>query len=154
MILRIRLKDNIIIEIESSSIYLSRISSDLQNISTCKEKKETFLKTVYYLCAKKANSRNPLFLKKLIDSSFKPIQIDIKDTLHVKVQDTLEKYYHTLNSNEKDSLHVIRKRYLKLAKTYHPDRVICKDSHLVRAYTDKFHQIQKAYEVLKYKIAS
>lgn len=155
LLLRIRLNnDYIVIEIESNSYYLSLISSNLESVNNNQLKKEDFLKTVYYLCAKKARKQNLEFLKRLLDSSTKEIKIDIKKSLHVESKDTLKNHYSLLNSSEKDSLHIIRQRYLKLAKIYHPDRVAHKNKNLVKEYTTKFQKIQRAYETLKYKTAS
>jgi DnaJ-domain-containing protein 1 len=148
MILRIRLKKSYIqIEVKDSSKYLHSISKALLNVK-CRDKKEQLLKNIYYLCAKNANYHNPQFFLKLIKSSYKNI------VLHVNKDDSLKQYYTLLKSNEKDSLHVIRKRYLKLAKTYHPDRVVHKNSTLVDEYTRKFQHIQQAYEALKFQVAS
>ena len=153
--MRIRLKnDYIVIEIDSNSYYLSLISSNLESVNNNRLKKEDFLKTVYYLCAKKAKKQNVQFLNKLLNSSAKKIIIEIKKSLHVGVKENLKNHYSLLNSSEKDSLPIIRKRYLELAKTYHPDRVVHKDKNLVEEYTVKFQKIQQAYEILKFKIAS
>ena len=153
--MKIRLtKDYIIIEIDKNSYYLSLISSNLESVNNNQLKKEDFLKTVYYLCAKKAKKQNLQFLNKLINSSYKKIKIEIKKSLHVKTDENLKNHYVLLNSNEKDSVSTIRKRYLKLAKIYHPDRVIHKNKNLVEEYTEKFYKIQQAYEILKFKIAS
>lgn len=153
--MRIRLKnDYIVIEIDSNSCYLSLIASNLESVNNNQLKKENFLKTVYYLCAKKAKKQNLEFLNRLLDSSKKEIKIDIQKCLHVESVDRLKNHYSLLNSSEKDSLPIIRKRYLKLAKTYHPDRVVHKNKNLVAQYTAKFQKIQQAYEILKYQIAS
>ena len=93
-------------------------------------------------------------LNKLLDSSVKEIRIDIKKSLHVESSDNLKNHYSLLNSSEEDSFIIIRKRYLELAKTYHPDRVVHKNKNLVEEYTTKFQKIQQAYETLKYKTAS
>lgn len=153
--MRIRLKnDYIVIEIESNSNYLSLISSNLESVNNNQLKKEDFLKTVYYFCAKKAKTQNLEFLNKLLKSSAKEVKIEIIKSLHVKTKDNLKNHYTLLNSSEKDSFIIIRKRYLKLAKIYHPDRVVHKDKSLVEEYTTKFQKIQQAYEILKYQTAS
>ena len=142
------------IEIDSNSYYLSLISSNLESVNNNQLKKEDFLRTVYYLCAKKARKQNLEFLNRLLDASQKEIKIDIQKCLHVESPDSLKNHYSLLNSSEKDSLQIIRKRYLELAKTYHPDRVVHKNKNLVAQYTAKFQKIQQAYEILKYQIAS
>jgi DnaJ-class molecular chaperone len=146
--LRIRLKkSSVVIEILESSSYIDSVTSAFLN-AKCRDKKEELLKNIYYICAKNVNYHNPQFFKKLIKSSHKHIE------LRVDRQEPLKQHYKLLKSNEKDSLHVIRKRYLKLAKTYHPDRVSYSDSSLVEEYTNRFQEIQRAYEVLKLKSAS
>ena len=146
--MRIRLKkSSVIIEIFENSSYLDSLTSALLH-AKCRDKKEQLLKNIYYICAKNVNYHNPQFFKKLIKSSHKHIE------LHVDKQESIKQYYELLKSDEKDSIQIIRKRYLKLAKTYHPDRVSYVDSSLMEEYTYKFRKIQKAYEVLKLKSAS
>jgi len=146
--LRIRLKkSSVIIEIFENSNYLNSVTSALLN-AKCRDKKEELLKNIYYICAKNVNYHNPKFFKKLIKSSHKQIE------LHVDKNDPLKKHYELLKSDEKDPLHVIRKRYLKLAKTYHPDRVSYSNRSLVEEYTHRFQKIQRAYEILKLQNAS
>ncbi|WP_024954051.1 J domain-containing protein [Sulfurospirillum arcachonense] len=145
--MKIKLKSSYIeIEVPKNSKYLDFIYSNLPSKNTPQNKKEEFLKTLYYICVKNVQYQNPNFLKKLLKASSKQIKVDIIEPL--------KKHYLILNVNENDSLHVIRKRYLKLAKIYHPDKVTCTNKNLVKEYTTKFQKIQKAYEVLKYKIAS
>ena len=141
--MRIRLKKNHIqIEIKDNSKYLNRVSKALLD-AKCREKKEQLLKSIYYICAQNVNYHNPQFFSKLIKSSHKNI------VLCVKKDESLRQHYIVLKSEEKDSLHTIRKRYLKLAKNYHPDRVSYTNTKLIDEYTTKFQQIQEAYEVLK-----
>ena len=146
--MRIRLKkSSVIIEIQDSSRYLSSVTSALSN-AKCRDKKEELLRRIYYICAKKANCHNPQFFRKLIKSSYKNI------ILQVDRDESIKQHYTLLKSNEKDPLHVIRKRYLKLAKIYHPDRVSYSNVKLVDEYTHKFQKIQRAYEILKQKSAA
>ena len=146
--MRIRLKKcSVIIEIPDDSKYIDSIVS-AHSSAKCREKKEQLLKNIYYICAKNVNYHNPQFFKKLIKSSHKHIE------LHVNRQESLKQHYELLKSDEKDSLHVIRKRYIKLAKTYHPDRVSYGNSSLVEEYTYRFQKIQRAYEILKLKRVS
>lgn len=68
----------------------------------------------------------------------------------------LAQYLAVLEANEKESFESIRKRYIKLAKEYHPDRVHSDGEEKIRLYTQKFQQIQEAFNVIKehYKVAS
>lgn len=146
--MRIRLKKcSIQIEIDENSEYLNYISTAVLN-TKCKDKKKELLKEIYYICAKNANYHNPHFFLKLIQSSYKNI------VLQINKDESIKKHYLLLKSNEKDSIQVIRKRYLKLAKTYHPDRVIATNANLIEEYTQKFQKIQLAYETVKLKSAS
>ena len=146
--MRIRLKESsIVIEILENSDYLDSVTSALIG-AKCRNKKEELLKNIYYICAKNVNYHNPQFFKKLIKSSHKNI------VLHVDKKDPLKQHYKLLRSDKNDSMQIIRKRYLKLVKTYHPDRVSYSDSSLVEEYTHQFQKIQKAYEILKLKSAS
>ena len=61
----------------------------------------------------------------------------------------LEEYYSILGCEKLDTFDIIRKRYLKLVKQYHPDRLDTKDLSLNRYYKKKFLDIQYAYEMLK-----
>ncbi len=146
--MRIRLeKSSVIIEIQDNSKYLKGLSRALLE-AKCRDQKLEVLKYIYYICVKNVNYHNPLFFKKLIKSSHKQIE------LHVDKDETMKQLYRLLKSDEKDPIHVIRKRYLRLAKTYHPDRVSYTDSSLIEEYTHKFQKIQRAYEILKLKRAS
>jgi len=61
----------------------------------------------------------------------------------------LEEYYHILGCEKLDTFDMIRKRYLKLVKQYHPDRLGTADLSLNEYYRKKFLDIQYAYEMLK-----
>lgn len=45
--------------------------------------------------------------------------------------------------------HDLKKRYLKLARQYHPDRVSTKSPEVVNHYTEKFKLLQEAYDALR-----
>ena len=61
----------------------------------------------------------------------------------------LEEYYLVLGCQRLDTFDIIRKRYLKLVKQYHPDRLDKTDLSLNTYYKKKFLDIQYAYEMLK-----
>lgn len=54
-----------------------------------------------------------------------------------------------LESNIDDEFEIIRKRYLKLAKKYHPDSVFNESKELVDEYTKRFQDIQDAFSIVK-----
>ncbi|HEX5710707.1 MAG TPA: J domain-containing protein [Sulfuricurvum sp.] len=45
--------------------------------------------------------------------------------------------------------HDLKKRYIQLAKKYHPDRVSRQSPEIVNKYTEKFKLLQEAYDALK-----
>lgn len=143
-ILRIRLKnEDVIIEVSRYSQQFEELHRSIINIQSNKLKKELFLKSLYFHCAKKANYHDITFYKKLIGSSYKHIKIKALSS------DPLSQYYKLLGVNKNDSIKTVKKRYLKLAKVYHPDKISYANNSLVDEYTRKFQKIQKAYETIK-----
>ncbi len=61
----------------------------------------------------------------------------------------LEEYYAILGCQKLDTFETIRKKYLKLVKRYHPDKLDQIDLTLNTHYREKFLDIQYAYEMLK-----
>lgn len=57
--------------------------------------------------------------------------------------------YKVLDSSIYDSFLVVKKRYLRLAKQYHPDNVYGKNQNLISEYAEKFREINQAYEKIK-----
>ncbi len=57
--------------------------------------------------------------------------------------------YELLKSSPKDTLDVIKKRYIKLVKKFHPDRIYSLDHSKVAEFTEKFQMVQRAYEAVK-----
>lgn len=153
--MKIRLKEHTInIEVYKNSKYLNFISSNLPIINNNRKEKEKFLKNIYLICTKNAQYQNNVFFKNLIKSSKKHVELIIIDDLIEDEKESLKQSYFLLNSSQNDSLDKIRKKYIKLAKIYHPDRVATKDMYTINQHTIKFQQIQKAYENIKYQIAS
>lgn len=70
---------------------------------------------------------------------------------HMKDHFFPERYYTILGCSQFDSDEVIKSQYKKLAKDFHPDRIVSKD--LAPAFIDfakqKFQEIQEAYEFVK-----
>lgn len=58
----------------------------------------------------------------------------------------LQKVLTVLNSRIDESFEAVKKRYLSLAREYHPDKVYSKDKELVRKNTERFQEIVAAYE--------
>ncbi|PAF50227.1 hypothetical protein BKH43_05620 [Helicobacter sp. 13S00401-1] len=61
----------------------------------------------------------------------------------------LRRSYSLLDSNIGDDFGVVKSRYLKLVRTYHPDMVYGKNKEIVDAYITRFIAIKEAYEVVK-----
>lgn len=60
----------------------------------------------------------------------------------------LEDCHLILNAEVGDDLLEIRKKYLRLAKKYHPDNVFGADGKILQDYKQKFVQIQNAFETI------
>lgn len=59
-------------------------------------------------------------------------------------------YYRVLGCSHRTSVNELKSRYKKLAKTYHPDKIIhTDDEKKVLFYTQKFQELQEAYHALK-----
>lgn len=109
-----------------------------------KEKRKKFLISLYDTCAHASQTHNVSFLQKLIAMHDKPIKIVTGKVRKMIVLQplTLEKYYKILEASQTENLQTIRKKYLCLAKIYHPD-------HQNNSCIGKFQQIQEAYETIK-----
>jgi DnaJ like chaperone protein len=72
-------------------------------------------------------------------------------TLKSRYVQAFEKYYAILQSTKQDSDDHIKKQYRKLAKEYHPDKIISKGlpEEFNQLAHDKFREIQEAYEIIK-----
>lgn len=116
------------------------INETLINLPSNKEmqKRKEFLTSLYYTCAFDSQSHNLTFLQKLIALHDKPIKVIQKN----KKINPLEMPYRILEASQEESLQSIRKKYLRLAKAYHPD-------HNPNADSEKFQQVQHAYETIK-----
>jgi len=127
------------------------INETLINLPSQKEmqKRKEFLISLYYICAQTSQTHNMAFLQKLIALHDKPIKVVQKRTHKPMRANNIpfEHYYTVLDAHHEESLQSIRKKYLRLAKTYHPDHNTHTDS--LSSYTQKFQQIQEAYEAIK-----
>jgi len=70
------------------------------------------------------------------------------DTKEKRLQNPLQKAHTILGSFPEDDASMLKKRYKKLAKKYHPDKVDIQDNKNVVLYTQKFQNILQAYEIL------
>ncbi|MCV6607438.1 MAG: J domain-containing protein [Campylobacterales bacterium] len=66
-------------------------------------------------------------------------------------QELLESY-KILECKQEDSKAVIKRKYLKLAKEYHPDKVYGQTEDIIKDYTEKFQKIRDAYSIIQNNI--
>lgn len=66
-----------------------------------------------------------------------------------KDEKRIRESYTLLESNQNDDFLVVKNRYLKLAREYHPDNVFGQNSEIVDHYVKKFRMIRDAYENIK-----
>ena len=102
--------------------------------------RKAFLTTLYYFCSKMSHKSDVSFLNRLISRFESPIKLMIKPT-HIYQE---KNPYEILHAHHNESFASIRKKYLRLAKQYHPDST--RDSN---DCTAKFQEIQEAYETIK-----
>lgn len=57
--------------------------------------------------------------------------------------------YKILEINKSAADDEVKKAYRKMAKKYHPDRVITEDEAIKKGAEEKFKEVQKAYEVIQ-----
>ncbi len=62
----------------------------------------------------------------------------------------LRQCYSILDSQFGDDFELVKKRYLKLAKEYHPDNFYGESENDILNNTARFHQITEAYKKIKY----
>lgn len=130
------------------------INETLINLPSSRQMQErkAFLTSLYYACARDSNSHSTLFLQKLIALHDKPIKViqkkRSKQFSGVHTQSSLKEDYRLLGATPNEHFDTIRKKYLLLAKRYHPDTrdPSLKNNTLCR---QKFQDIQEAYERIK-----
>lgn len=71
--------------------------------------------------------------------------------LRSRYAEDFTKYYAILGSDKSDSDEHIKKRYRKLVKEYHPDKIAAKGlpEEFTKFAHDKFREIQEAYDTIK-----
>lgn len=66
-----------------------------------------------------------------------------------KQEKELRQCYAILDSQFGDDFELVKKRYLKLAREYHPDNFYGENEKEILNYTTKFHKITEAYKTIK-----
>jgi len=127
----------------SKTFWINEMLINLPNPKESKKRKE-FLTSLYYTCAHSSQTHNLAFLQKLISLHDKPIKVVRKNSKTVVTprKNPLDAYYKMLNANQEESLQSIRRKYLCLAKAYHPDLN-------TNVTSEKFQKIQEAYEQVR-----
>ncbi|GEM_PF-711660 len=117
------------------------------------DRRKAFLISLYHHCALASKTHNALFLQKLIAFCAKPIKLIItrETATDASLENTVTQIdpYRLLQAHKYESFSSIRRKYLRLAKAYHPDTLQTGDDALLQTTTIKFHQIQEAYETIK-----
>lgn len=71
------------------------------------------------------------------------------DLVREQVLDEKKQFYTILECPIGASKDVIKRNYKKLAKVYHPDKILHEAPHMIEHYTNKFKLLQEAYKALK-----
>lgn len=113
--------------------------------------RQAFLTKLYYTCAQISRTHDASFLKKLLLSSHKPIKLMYTKhtTLKLIPNTQNEDAYRLLKAHPDESLHTIRKKYLQLAKQFHPDTKRDENPLISERNTKIFQNIQEAYSTIK-----
>jgi len=64
-------------------------------------------------------------------------------------QKILMESYNLLGSTKNSDMGQIKRNYKQLLKKYHPDRVFAENPNSVNLYTQKFQQVQNAYDTIQ-----
>ncbi len=83
----------------------------------------------------------------IIEQTLKERLLNSVETIENSVDNS--KYYQVLSVSDSDDISIIRRKYISLVKEYHPDKVFNKDEETIRFYTEKFQEIQEAFEFFK-----
>lgn len=95
------------------------------------------------------NFKYDLFVKKLLESiDYKEREFNKNSSKITQIDTEIQEAFNFLKSSIDDEFAVVKKRYLILAKKYHPDSVF--DSvELTEQYTRIFQKIQDAFNIIK-----
>lgn len=65
----------------------------------------------------------------------------------------IKRCYEVLESSFGEDFNIVKKRYFRLAKEFHPDNVHGKSENIILEYMQKFRQINEAYTRIKHYFA-
>ncbi len=164
--IKVRVEDNyvILLDFETNfSILITYLKNYFKN-HLISYRSKTRIMTIYPNSSKTVELlENLLAQKELLGSfvnfEFNKSEIDsyktvlnekkIRKNRYFALFNLLEDYYNVLGCKKADTFSVIREKYLKLVKQYHPDRIDSSNLSLISHYNEKFKEIQYAYEMLK-----
>ena len=75
--------------------------------------------------------------------------INIKSDTPTKLNFELQKSFMLLGASKSEEFKIVKRKYLKLAKQYHPDSVFNKEDKIIELHTKKFQEIQEAFTNIK-----
>ncbi len=75
--------------------------------------------------------------------------INIKNDAPNKLNFELQKSFLLLGASKSEKFVIVKRKYLKLAKKYHPDSVFDKEDKVIEFHTKKFQEIQEAFSNIK-----
>lgn len=73
----------------------------------------------------------------------------IDEDAPIKLDLELKRAFLLLGSSQNEEFGIVKKKYLKLAKKYHPDSVFDKSTEVIEFHTKKFQEIQEAFASVK-----
>lgn len=97
----------------------------------------------------KYNTKELLLNEKNLFYTFSDKKEIFKSLEVSQIENKLDNYFILLNSTQGDSMKIIKKRYKKLRKKYHPDNVFHQKDDMTEEYTKKFQLLQNAYNAVK-----
>ncbi|MCU0598709.1 MAG: co-chaperone DjlA [Desulfobacterales bacterium] len=79
------------------------------------------------------------------------INIDLYQKIRLRYIQDSDKYYAILGCDKSDSNEQVKQQYRKLVRDFHPDTIASKGlpEEFIRFATDKFREIQGAYDIIK-----
>ena len=114
------------------------------------EKEKILLKKL--LCTKSLINipHEHIYSKKAIENFLKEKEEETKtQERHISLhRNSLEDAHFILGSFPQDNVKILKKRYKKLAKVFHPDKIHNQDESSRLLYTKKFQNISNAYNLL------
>lgn len=133
--------------------YCTRLNNTCDdNVEQDRDLKNNFLTCLYELatcCGKTSYEEEKLLNYTAAIMKIEPYFVNrLKDEY---IDNSIEKYYEILGCQKGDSMSVIKSKYRKIVSECHPDKIANKDlpDYLVQYSTQRFREVQEAYEKIK-----